>query len=127
MTKYLLQVSKINNKILTILKSQVTFDSDAHEILVEYSTTKDINKLMDENPGKLFYENGKVILKDILNKEPLVLEMFEIENWLLSNDYRVNKYILGEYQDGDPVWEQYKQDRLTKINRLNEIEVILNG
>ncbi|MFU8785842.1 MAG: hypothetical protein ACNA7U_01235 [Candidatus Izemoplasmataceae bacterium] len=43
----------------------------------------------------------------------------EIQQWLIDNDYRINKYILGEYTDESPQWIQYKQDRLEKISELN--------
>jgi len=53
-------------------------------------------------------------------------EIQDIKQWLSDNDYRVNKYVVGEYTDTSPAWLDYKAERAAKIARLNELETLLN-
>ena len=52
-------------------------------------------------------------------------EMNDINEWLLANDYKVNKYVLGEYTDTSQAWLDYKVERAIKIARYTELEIIL--
>ena len=50
-------------------------------------------------------------------------ELKDIQQWLNANDYKVNKHLLGEYQDNDERWTSYLQARQDKLSRYNELEV----
>lgn len=54
-------------------------------------------------------------------------EMFEIKKWLSDNDYIINKHTLGEYSNNDEKWLNYIAERKVKLNRYNELEMILNN
>jgi len=49
-------------------------------------------------------------------------EAHQIQIWLKENDYKINKHLLGEYQDDDVRWVEYLQERQVKLARYNEIE-----
>ena len=51
-------------------------------------------------------------------------EMQDINKWLADNDYKVNKYVLGEYNDTSQAWIDYKADRLIKVARFRELELL---
>ena len=53
-------------------------------------------------------------------------EMNAIKSWLNANDYIINKHTLGEYTDDDYRWLNYLAERKVKLQRYNELEVILN-
>lgn len=53
-------------------------------------------------------------------------EMAEIQAWLNANDYRCNKYIRGEYHDGEMAWEEYKAEAAAKLRRFRELESLVN-
>jgi hypothetical protein len=55
-------------------------------------------------------------------KIALKIELNQIKIWLRENDYKVNKHILGEYQDDDERWTDYLQERSVKLARYNDIE-----
>ena len=52
-------------------------------------------------------------------------EMGEITQWLIQNDYKVNKHTLGEYSDTDKRWTSYLKERNEKLLRYNELELLL--
>jgi hypothetical protein len=52
----------------------------------------------------------------------LQFEGKEIQQWLKDNDYKINKHLLGEYQDNDERWTTYLQERAEKLARYNELE-----
>lgn len=54
-------------------------------------------------------------------------EMQEIKEWLLANDYKINKHTLGEYTDTDTRWTTYLEERKIKLARYNELEIIVNN
>jgi hypothetical protein len=55
-------------------------------------------------------------------KLALKIELNQIKIWLKENDYKVNKHLLGEYQDDDERWIEYLQERSVKLARYNDIE-----
>ena len=62
-----------------------------------------------------------------LNVEAEFTEIQEIKQWLLANDYKINKHTLGEYTDTDTRWTTYLEERKTKLARYNELEIIVNN
>lgn len=52
-------------------------------------------------------------------------EMQEIIAWLNANDYIINKHTLGEYGDNDERWLNYLAQRKVKLERYNELEVLV--
>jgi hypothetical protein len=52
-------------------------------------------------------------------------EIQDIKQWLADNDYKVNKYVLGEYTDASQAWIDYKAERAAKIARHNQLLALL--
>jgi hypothetical protein len=52
-------------------------------------------------------------------------EMEQIKQWLIENDYKINKHTLGEYADDDLRWVEYLEQRQEKLLRYNELESLL--
>lgn len=48
-------------------------------------------------------------------------ELSEIDSWFASTDYIPNKVIVGEWETTDPRFIEYKQQRLIKRNRRDEL------
>ena len=94
------------------------------EIIIDKSIFSRYNELDSKGIIRNTGPTKEVFLK-LKEKNSLREEKQQHLDWLADNDYRVNKYILGEYQDDDPAWVQYKADRATKIARINEIEGLL--
>lgn len=47
----------------------------------------------------------------------------EISKWLADNDWKVNKIVIGEWEDTDPRWIDY----LTQRKAMREEQDLLNG
>lgn len=54
-------------------------------------------------------------------------ELKEIQLWLKDNDWKVNKFTLGEWTEDDPRWIQYKYERKIKRERQDYIKGVLNN
>jgi hypothetical protein len=52
----------------------------------------------------------------------LEFELKQIKIWLKDNDYKVNKFSLGEYDAKDERWITYLKERDIKLKRYNDIE-----
>ena len=50
------------------------------------------------------------------------VELENINKWLKKNDYIINKVFLGEWEENDPRFIAYKQERAIKRARLDELE-----
>jgi len=75
-----------------------------------------------------YYIDGKVVYKNldkIALRQQLEKEQADILQWLLENDWKVNKIVVGEWTKEDPRWLSYLQERQVKRNRLEEIENVL--
>lgn len=51
----------------------------------------------------------------------LGVELGEIKEWFSSTDYIPNKVMVGEWEDTDPRWTEYKKERAIKRARQDEI------
>lgn len=71
--------------------------------------------------NSVFYSN----IDAYNNVQELILEKKNIYKWLIDNDWKVNKYVLGEWKSDDMRWANYINDRLIKRKRLDEINKIL--
>lgn len=79
------------------------------------------------------YINEEFVLQPTTEYQTLIqldnyrIEMDSIQEWLAANDYRVNKFLLGEYTENDERWISYKSERAVKLARYNELETLING
>lgn len=71
--------------------------------------------------NSVFYSN----IDAYNNVQELILEKKNIYKWLIDNDWKVNKYVLGEWKSDDMRWANYINERLIKRERLDEINEIL--
>jgi uncharacterized protein involved in type VI secretion and phage assembly len=60
-----------------------------------------------------------------LQRALLIKEQAIIKQWLTQNDWKVNKITLGEWEDTDPRWVEYKEQRAIKRERLDEIKEVV--
>lgn len=52
-------------------------------------------------------------------------ELKEIKSWFSSNDWKVNKIVIGEWSQDDPRWQEYLNERAIKRARQDELIAIL--
>lgn len=71
--------------------------------------------------NSVFYSN----IDAYNNIQELILEKKNIYKWLADNDWKVNKYVLGEWKSDDMRWANYINERLIKRKRLDEINKTL--
>lgn len=74
----------------------------------------------DPESKKLYFDNVKI--DEDKQLENLLDEKAKIENWFSENDWKVNKFILGEWTQSDSRWIEYKETRDNLRKRLEEIE-----
>lgn len=58
-------------------------------------------------------------------KRMLYWEKNSILAWLKQNDYIVNKVFLGEWNNDDPRFIAYKNQRAIKRSRMDEIDSLI--
>lgn len=75
--------------------------------------------------GGIFGEHTNPLPNPNIEREILINEQVEILEWLSKNDYKINKFLLGEYTANDPKWQEYLLSRSEKLARFNEIELLL--
>jgi hypothetical protein len=95
------------------------FDKDGNEILI--AKTISIEDYAKENGFKIVNTKPKELVSKEL-KVDLENELQQIKKWFLENDYKVNKVFIGEWQQDDARWVEYKQQRALYRKRLDEIE-----
>ena len=141
MEKYI----KVKNKrivgIQPLLKATIPVDPTVPPEQMEYKVDEKLQKKIDQEYIKVntpegiddivlmdsyYYESGKFIKTDnIINERTLSEEYYEITSWLKENDWKFNKVFIGEWEDTDPRWVEYKEQRAAKRARLDEIKALL--
>lgn len=59
------------------------------------------------------------------NRKALRSELHSIESWLSANDYKIFKFILGEWTSETTKWIEYLAERKVKRARQNELQELL--
>ena len=95
------------------------FDKDGNEILI--ATTISIEDYAKQNGFEIVNTKPNELASKEL-KVDLENELLQIKKWFLENDYKVNKVFIGEWQQDDARWVEYKQQRALYRKRLDEIE-----
>jgi hypothetical protein len=93
-------------------------DKDGKQIKVKHLKT--IEEFAKENGFKVVTKKPETLIQKETKVE-LQNELLQIKKWFLDNDYKVNKVIIGEWQDTDPRWIKYKKERSIKRARQDEI------
>ena len=62
-----------------------------------------------------------------MTRAEILKELYEIQEWLRKNDWKVNKFVLGEWQEEDPRWQDYLTEREEKRARQDILNYILKG
>ena len=76
---------------------------------------------------KYKYVNGKFVeSNEILLKKQYNLELIEINQWFINNDWKVNKVFIGEWEETDPRWINYLSERADKRERQDELKALLS-
>jgi hypothetical protein len=100
----------------------------------EYTNEKEITQedwdLFNIHFPFIKYVNGKFVFDKkeqdkVVAKAKIIEEQQEILKWLQDNDWIINKVFLGEWQEDDTRFVEYKKQRLLKRKRLEEINLAL--
>jgi hypothetical protein len=95
------------------------YDKEGNEVLI--ATTVSIEDYAKANGFKIVNEKPiELVSKEL--KVDLENELLQIKKWFLENDYKVNKVFIGEWQQDDARWVEYKQQRALYRKRLDEIK-----
>lgn len=72
--------------------------------------------------------NGNFLLReeDYKNFMNLKQEKEEILKWLFDNDWKVNKFVLGEWTTNDVRWQEYVNERDMKRQRYDEVIALMS-
>lgn len=62
-----------------------------------------------------------------MDRREILIELEQIKNWFSANDWKVNKFVLGEWQEDDPRWQDYLTQRAEKRARQDILNYILKG
>ena len=60
-----------------------------------------------------------------MTKVEVLKELFQIQQWFNANDWKVNKFVLGEWLEDDPRWLDYKTTRAEKRERQDFLNDLL--
>lgn len=120
----------------------VTIELDEHGEEIVIKKLKTIEDFAKENDYKII--EVKENLERPISKDDFVNEVFKIELyqkrhdiedyqeelnnikiWLQENDWMPNKITTGEWQDTDPRWLAYKQERAVKRARQDELTLLV--
>jgi hypothetical protein len=100
----------------------------------DYTNEKEITQedwdLINSHFPFIKYVNGKFVFdkneeQKAIQKQNTILEQQEILKWLEEHDWIINKVFLGEWQEDDTRFVEYKKQRLLKRKRLEEINLAL--
>ena len=102
------------------ITSYTIFPFDEHKPWIEMEVD-------DFRPGWSKIVNGIFISnkEEADNRSKLYAELGEIEAWLSSNDYKILKFVVGEWTAVTPKWIKYLAERKEKRNRQNELQELL--
>lgn len=92
--------------------------------MVELDLTDEEYIYLKENALAAHYENGKVVykgLEQIKKRQANEKEQADILQWLADNDWKVNKVVVGEWEQSDERFVEYKHQRASYRKRLDEI------
>lgn len=125
----------INDTIITHLEEIPFVEEKGHyETIAEYPNGgKDVEWVVDVKgveyqPPKDIIEKINVYIpytsEELKNKE-YQKELQEIKAWFNSNDWKVNKIVIGEWETTDQRWLEYLEERATKRARQDELLILL--
>ena len=60
-----------------------------------------------------------------LERALLIKEQAVIQAWLKNNDWKFKKVLIGEWEETDTRWVEYKEQRAVKRARLDSIKKAL--
>lgn len=55
------------------------------------------------------------------NAAEIAAELADIQKWLNDNDWKINKIVIGEWEETDPRWVEYLAERAKKRSRHDEL------
>lgn len=117
------------NKTLSVFSN---FEPDDITNLIEVSI-EDYNTYMQKTSSgfsaNVLIEDDKYSFdykKKEYKKSPQI-EIDEIQQWFIDNDWKVNKIVVGEWEKDDIRWIEYLKERNSKRERLDELNAIIGG
>lgn len=115
------------NKTLSVFSN---FDPDDIINLIEVSE-EDYNTYMQKTSGgfsvNVLIDDDKYSFdykKNEYKKSPQI-EIDEIHQWFIDNDWKVNKIVVGEWETDDIRWLEYLKERNINRERLDELNAII--
>jgi hypothetical protein len=101
----------------------ITLEVDKDGKQIEVKHLKTIEEFAKENGFEVVTKKPETLIQKEIKVE-LQNELLQIKKWFLDNDYKVNKVIIGEWQDTDPRWIEYKKERDIKRARQDKINAL---
>ena len=113
--KYYAQIK--NNRIIDFTTGPV-LDS-VKKYLIEIDTEEPINIGDTYIDGVITHNNNyPTFSKDKINYRK---ELNSILKWFADNDWKINKIVIGEWQQNDQRWQEYLTERAIKRARYDEL------
>ena len=125
----------ISEEDLVELGKTLMWSSEEYECEVpiyEEVENEETHELEKVEIGKKTITKTRPILVPYDNSHNLAIqnakdELKEIHKWLCDNDWKVNKIVIGEWQQDDERWLEYLQERQVKRARQDELNNIIKG
>lgn len=126
-------MDKIKNYI-NLETQEVYYDQVDDAVEIDMELLKELMRKKKHAKDKIILENNEFKIKAYemteeekkqIEKDKLLNELLEIDNWLRENDWIVNKIVLHEWTEDDLRFVEYKTNREIKRKRRDEIINIL--
>ena len=104
-----------------IKDSLIQVDEETYQKLVEHKLMWQ-NGVLVENPNYMEYVSNQT---NKAQKNAYKQELISIKQWFTENDWKPNKIVTGEWEQNDPRWLEYKEERAIKRARQDELIELL--
>ncbi len=113
-----------NDNIVEVVKEGIDLndfigitDEEYYQLL-----TGQYNKHLESSPDTGY----PILVDDVVSKrDELTNQLAEIQAWFLSNDWKINKIVTGEWRTTDTRWTSYLRERAIKRQTQDEIISLL--
>ena len=93
-------------------------DNENIKTPAEETNSEDLVETTDLFPDETEQENAR---NAVFALRDVAVELGEIRKWFSQTDYIPNKIVVGEWEETDERWISYKEERIKKRARQDEI------
>ena len=98
-------------------------------IFVRYFPLNEQEPILEIRDDEEIYIGFSTVVGGVFNsnkpsydsKNNIKNELKLIKGWFQSNDWKVNKRLLNEWQENDPRWKEYLKERKEKRKKQDEL------